>query len=185
MKTNTNNNKVIAIDHTCLLEGKSNIKCNHWGCKVTAKTPQFYPGWNKFFADHGFDRFHVHYSIITAEEIKSLTDEVRANVPADILQTVGYLTGIKKGSDTANMNTGFTVEVRGNWPKRSVFSFDEVKFIHVEYQSLRSRSVSEIKSLIAAGNVDATNCLSVLNQPVMDVKEVAIYVGMKGDCDEN
>lgn len=175
MKTKTNSNDHKAtdsnkgqfdnIDHRCLIEGQSNFKCDHWGCKVTAKSPQYYPGWRVFFADRNVERFHVRNSSITAKAIKSLPQEVCVNIPSDILKTKGYLTSMKTGSDEPNLNTGFVVETSGYWPERSIFNFDEVKFIHIEYNRVSS-------------------IMSRAHNTVKDVKEVAIYVGQKGVYNE-
>lgn len=169
MKTQKNDNKGTDnnkeqfqnVNHRCLIEGQAHFKCDHWGCKVTAKSPQYYQGWAVFFANLGIDRFRFTKSTITAQVIQLLPDEIRVNVPSDILNRKGYLRGIKKGCDKPN-NSGFEVETRGYWPERSFFNFDEIKFIHVEYNQVNSILVS--------------------NNTVKDVKEVAIYVGKKGGC---
>jgi len=168
--------RFIGVDHKCLLPGKSNHRCDHWGCKITAKQPHYYPGWKKFFDDHGTNRFHIH-----KRDLSKFTKEQLANMPANVEQNKAWLTPIPKGDgDKPNLNTGWIVEAEGYRPERSIYNADEVAFIHVEYKTLRSKSAIEIKNIIATQDVNKDNFHRLLNQSVMDVKEVAIYVGKKG-----
>ncbi|GGG93510.1 hypothetical protein [Pedobacter zeae] len=161
------------VDHHCLLPGASIIKCDHWGCKVTAKQPQYYPGWKKFFSDRGTTRFHIHrrdFSQLSADQLK--------NVPADINPDLAWLTPMPKGDgDKPNLNTGWIVEAEGYWPDRSIYNADEVDFIHVEYQTMRAKQNDETKAIIATQDVNSLNYHEMLTEQVMDVKEVAIFVG--------
>ncbi|MFC4213494.1 hypothetical protein ACFOWA_20035 [Pedobacter lithocola] len=165
--------RFIGVDHTCLLPGKSHIKCDHWGCKVTAKSPQYYPGWKKFFNDRGTERFHIHH-----RDLSGYTKKQLASMPKEAKEEKAWLTPIPAGScNTPNLNTGWIVEAVGFWPDRSIYDANEVEFINVEYQTIRSKPEEEIRSLIANSEVNIKNFHLLLNDVVMDTREVAIFVG--------
>lgn len=165
--------RFIGVDYHCLLPGKSHIECDHWGCKITAKQPQYYQGWKRFFDDRGTTRFHIH-----RRDLSKLTIEQLKHVPADVDPHKGWLTPMPKGDgNVPNLNTGWIVEAEGYWPERAIYNADEVAFIHVEYQTIRSLHDEAFKAVIATQDVNRLNFHEMLTEPVMDVKEVAIFVG--------
>lgn len=169
----TEDTRFIGVVYKCLLPGRLEHKCDHWGCKVAAKQPQYYPGWKKFFSDRGTTRFHIH-----RRDLSNLTADQWKNVPADIDPHKAWLTPMPAGDgDEPNLNTGWLVEAEGYWPERAIYNTDEVAFIHVEYQTLRSKDNGAIKAIIATEGTNNMNYHEMLNEPVMDVKEVAIFVG--------
>ncbi|WP_231492191.1 hypothetical protein [Pedobacter sp. Leaf170] len=169
----TNDNRFEGVDHRCLLPGEENVKCDHWGCKVTAKLPHYYPGWKKFFEDRGTTRFHVHH-----RDLSRYTKKQLASMPKEAKEPKAWLTPMPAGDgDQPNLNTGWIVEAAGLWPDRSIYNANEVEFIHVEYQTIRSKSEADIQKVIANGLVGLDNYSAKLNQVVTDVKEVVIYAG--------
>lgn len=171
---NTSHDKRFAnVNHTCLLPGRSNVKCDHWGCKVTAKSPQYYPGWKKFFNDRETERFYIHKS-----DLSKFTKKKPASIPKEAKEKKAWLTPMPAGSgNKPNLNTGWIVEAVGYWPEREIYSANEVEFIHVEYQTIRSKSQNDIQRILATKDVKIENYLTLLNDDVIDVREVVVFVG--------
>ena len=172
--TETNHdNRFENVDHKCLIHGRKKIKCEHLGCKVAAKYPHYYPGWKTFFKERGTTRFHLQ-----RRDLSKYTGQQLKNIPDEAKKQISWITPMPAGDgNTPNLNTGWVIEAVGAWPDRSIFNFDEVKFINVEYQTLRGKNDAEVKSIIATQDVNKLNFHLKLIESVTDVKEVAIYVG--------
>lgn len=142
--------QLIEVSNTCLLPNQSQVACQHPSCILAHKKPHYF----------GITEASV------LEDKKEFTHFTKSASNFDHTEWLLIVNPIEAANATERSNYEFfrqahTLEASGSWPAdRTLFHRNEVKIIHAEYETSRTK-------IDDAGKV--------VEYFITDVKEVAVF----------